>query len=104
MFILAAMGSAALPGLNGFVGEFPILLGMYRTSSRRMRSSPRLGMILGAYYLLWMLQRVVFGPLKEPVGDPRSAATGSSRPGRCTGRPAGRRLARDRGARPACWS
>ena len=27
------------------------------------------GMVLGAYYLLWMLQRVIFGPLKEPHGD-----------------------------------
>jgi len=66
MFILAAMGSAALPGLNGFVGEFPILLGMYRTSPLYAVLAS-LGMILGAYYLLWMLQRVVFGPLKEPV-------------------------------------
>ena len=63
--ILAAMGSAALPGLNGFVGEFPILLGMYR-SSPRFAVLASIGMILGAYYLLWMIQRVVFGPLKEP--------------------------------------
>ncbi len=64
--ILAAMGSAALPGLNGFVGEFPILLGMYRTNPTYAVLAS-LGMILGAYYLLWMLQRVVFGPLREPV-------------------------------------
>ncbi len=64
--ILAALGSAALPGLNGFVGEFPILLGMYR-SSPRYAVVASIGMILGAYYLLVMVQRVVFGPLKEPV-------------------------------------
>lgn len=64
--IVAAMGSAALPGLNGFVGEFPILLGMYRTSPRLAVLATG-GMILGAYYLLWMLQKVAFGPLREPV-------------------------------------
>ncbi|GAC1342693.1 MAG: NADH-quinone oxidoreductase subunit M [Isosphaeraceae bacterium] len=65
-FILAALGSAAVPGLNGFIGEFPCIAGMFA------RSKPAavvacLGMILGAYYLLWMLQRVLFGPLKEPT-------------------------------------
>jgi NADH-quinone oxidoreductase subunit M len=67
-FILSSLGSAALPGLNGFVGEFPILAGMYsRSPWSAMIAS--LGMILGAYYLLWMLQRVVFGPLREPHGE-----------------------------------
>ncbi len=65
--ILASLGSAALPGLNGFIGEFPILLGMYRTYPWAAALAA-VGMVLGAYYLLWMLQRVVFGPLKEPGG------------------------------------
>ncbi len=64
-FILASLGSAALPGLNGFVGEFPILAGMFARSPRAAAVAS-VGMILGAYYLLWMLQRVVFGPLREP--------------------------------------
>ncbi len=63
--ILASLGSAAVPLLNGFVGEFPILLGMYRRSPVHAVLAA-VGMVLGAYYLLWMLQRVVFGPLKEP--------------------------------------
>ena len=66
MFILASMGSVALPGLNGFVGEFPILLGMYKTSPL-FAVWATVGMVLGAYYLLTMLQKVVFGPLKEPA-------------------------------------
>jgi NADH-quinone oxidoreductase subunit M len=79
-FILASLGSAALPGLNGFVGEFPILLGMFERSPRAAVLSS-LGMILGAYYLLWMLQRVIFGPLHEPhahpaVGEPAEAEAG----------------------------
>jgi NADH-quinone oxidoreductase subunit M len=63
--ILSALGSAALPGLNGFIGEFPILLGMFQVD-RTMAILASLGMIVGAYYLLVMLQNIVFGPLKEP--------------------------------------
>ena len=64
-FILAAMGSAALPGLNGFVGEFPILVGAYGRSPRSGVFAAT-GMVLGGYYLLLMLRRVIFGPLREP--------------------------------------
>jgi NADH-quinone oxidoreductase subunit M len=64
-FILAALGSAAVPGLNGFVGEFPILVGMFGESPRAAVLGAT-GMILGAAYLLWMLRKVVFGPLREP--------------------------------------
>ena len=64
-FILSSLGSAAVPGLNGFVGEFPILLGMFGRDPRYAVLGAT-GMILGAYYLLWMLQRVIFGPLREP--------------------------------------
>jgi NADH-quinone oxidoreductase subunit M len=64
-FILAALGSAALPGLNGFVGEFPILAGAYQTSPRASVLAAT-GMILGAFYLLWMLRQLIFGPLREP--------------------------------------
>jgi len=66
-FIFSSLGSAALPGLNGFVGEFPILTGMF-AESPRAASIAALGMILGAFYLLLMLKRVVFGPLVEPGG------------------------------------
>ncbi|MGO9597550.1 MAG: complex I subunit 4 family protein [Isosphaeraceae bacterium] len=65
-FMLASLGSAALPGLNGFVGEFPILLGMFAESPRAAVLAAT-GMILGACYLLWMLRKVVFGPLHEPA-------------------------------------
>ena len=65
-FILASLGSMAVPGLNGFVGEFPILVGMFGRSPRAAVFAA-LGMVLGAYYLLLMLQRVLFGPLREPI-------------------------------------
>ena len=64
--ILAALGSAAVPGLNGFVGEFPILAGTFQTS-RRAGVLGATGMVLGACYLLWMLRKVIFGPLREPA-------------------------------------
>jgi NADH-quinone oxidoreductase subunit M len=63
--ILAALGSAAVPGLNGFTGEFPILLGTF-ARDRTAAVLATAGMVLGAYYLLLMVQRVVFGPLREP--------------------------------------
>jgi NADH-quinone oxidoreductase subunit M len=66
-FIFSSLGSAALPGLNGFVGEFPILTGMF-AESPRAASIAALGMVLGAFYLLLLLKRVVFGPLVEPGG------------------------------------
>lgn len=69
--ILASLGSAAVPFLNGFVGEFPILVGTY-SRSPAFASLAVLGMILGAYYLLWMVQRVVFGPLREPASHGHS--------------------------------
>ena len=76
LIIVAALGSAALPGLNGFIGEFPILLGMYRFRPTTAVFAT-LGMILGAYYLLWMLQRLVFGPLAEPTVYTRAADVGA---------------------------
>jgi NADH-quinone oxidoreductase subunit M len=73
-FILAALGSAAVPGLNGFVGEFPILVGSFKTSARAAVLGAT-GMILGACYLLWMLRSVVFGPLREPAHEAVAGAS-----------------------------
>jgi NADH-quinone oxidoreductase subunit M len=64
--MLAALGSAAVPGLNGFVGEFPILVGTFATSPRAAVLGAT-GMIFGACYLFLMLKKVVFGPLVEPA-------------------------------------
>jgi NADH-quinone oxidoreductase subunit M len=61
-FMVAMFASAGLPGLNGFVGEFLILLGAFRhwPWATTIASS---GVVLGALYLLWMYQRVIFGPV-----------------------------------------
>jgi NADH-quinone oxidoreductase subunit M len=64
LFIIAILSSVALPGLNGFAGEFPILLGAFERFPWYAVFAAT-GMILGAVYLLWMFQRVFQGPLTE---------------------------------------
>ncbi len=77
--ILASLGSAAVPGLNGFVGEFPILVGTFQASPTAAIVGA-LGMILGAYYLLLMLQKVIFGPLREPSESGHGSESKSAQP------------------------
>jgi NADH-quinone oxidoreductase subunit M len=61
-FLLITLSSIALPGMNGFVGEFLILLGAFRWDAR-LTSFAATGVILSAVYMLWMFQRVNHGPL-----------------------------------------
>jgi NADH-quinone oxidoreductase subunit M len=70
LFVFASLSSIGLPFLNGFVGEFFILLG---TWTSRVIEHPWIvtmlaatGVIWAAVYMLWMLQRVVFGPITNP--------------------------------------
>ncbi|HEX2027284.1 MAG TPA: NADH-quinone oxidoreductase subunit M, partial [Nitriliruptorales bacterium] len=63
LFLVVALSSLALPGLNGFVGEFPILLGTFAVS-RWAAALAAVGMVLAALYLLWAYQRVFHGPLR----------------------------------------
>ena len=75
--LVFTFSSIGLPGLNGFAGEFPILLGMFQ----RAWSGPPIagqiqlqvmsvlavaGVVLGAWYMLWLVKCVFFGPVKEP--------------------------------------
>jgi NADH-quinone oxidoreductase subunit M len=61
-FLFVMLASVGLPGLNGFVGEFLILLGAFGPWPWATAVATT-GVILGALYLLWMYERVVFGPL-----------------------------------------
>ena len=61
-FLVICLSSLGLPGLNGFVGEFLILLGAFRMDAV-VAAIAALGVILAAVYLLWMYQRVLFGPI-----------------------------------------
>jgi NADH-quinone oxidoreductase subunit M len=65
IFLLVTLGSIGLPGLNGFVGEFLILAGAWQTYPSAVVLAG-LGIILGAVYMLWMVQRVFWGPLDNP--------------------------------------
>jgi len=62
LFMIIALSSVGLPGLNGFVGEFLILLGTF-ASNASYAVFGTAGIILAAVYLLWMYQRVFFGEI-----------------------------------------
>src|SRR4029078_1903366 len=62
VFLIVTLSSIGLPGLNGFVGEFLILLGAYRWSPAAAAFAAT-GVILSATYMLWMFQRVNYGPV-----------------------------------------
>ncbi|MGH7859676.1 MAG: NADH-quinone oxidoreductase subunit M [Candidatus Binatia bacterium] len=64
LFLVAMLSSVGLPGMNGFVGEFLILLGAFGRDWRWAAAAIP-GIVLGAVYLTWMFQRVVFGPIRH---------------------------------------
>jgi NADH-quinone oxidoreductase subunit M len=62
LFMILMLSSAGLPGLNGFVGEFLILVGTFRVH-RLAAVIATTGIIFAVVYLLWMYQRVIFGEI-----------------------------------------
>lgn len=75
MFMIAMLGSAGLPGLVGFIGEFLILVGTFTHGGTTLFGVPWLvmvaatGVILGAVYLLFLFQRLMFGPITNPKNE-----------------------------------
>jgi len=76
-FLIATLASIGLPGTNGFVGEFLVLIGTFNSTALPtlfgsqyagmvLAAIAGLGVVLGAVYMLWMVQRVFFGPLDKP--------------------------------------
>lgn len=76
VFMIITLSSIALPGTNGFVGEFLILIGSFKSAwSHYLLTSSVFrmvlmvfatsGVIIGAFYMLWLVQRVFFGPLNN---------------------------------------
>jgi NADH-quinone oxidoreductase subunit M len=77
-FVLFTLASIGLPGLGGFAGEFMLLTGMFQ---RAFAEAPPaiawhlqwisvlavFGVVVGAWYMLWLVQRILFGPLHEPA-------------------------------------
>ena len=64
-FMIVALSSIGLPGMNGFVGEFLILLGIFQVNGLWAACATS-GVIFAACYILWMFQRVMFLELKNP--------------------------------------
>jgi NADH-quinone oxidoreductase subunit M len=67
-FVIFSLSSLGLPGTNSFVGEFLVLVGVFRVSPA-VTALAALGIILAAVYLLWMVQRVVFGEGRHEPGQ-----------------------------------
>lgn len=67
-FVIVTMSSIAVPGTNGFIGEFLILMGTFM-ANKWYGALAATGVILGAVYMLWMVKRVFFGQKGELVKD-----------------------------------
>ena len=64
-FLIITLSSIGLPGLNGFVGEFLVLVGVFK-SNVTYAVLATTGVILSACYMLWMFQRVMFNKITRP--------------------------------------
>jgi NADH-quinone oxidoreductase subunit M len=72
IFLIAALSSMGLPGLNGFVGEFTILLGAFGSlaiNNAWFAAISALGVIMAAVYILFMFQKMFLGPQGEVVEE-----------------------------------
>ncbi|MEP7270573.1 MAG: NADH-quinone oxidoreductase subunit M [Acidobacteriota bacterium] len=72
LFVIVALASLGLPLLNGFIGEFLILVGTFSSTvpyAKTFAVIGATGVILSAVYLLWMLQRVLFGEITNPENE-----------------------------------
>ena len=74
LFTVLMLGSTGLPGLSGFIGEFLVFIGTFG-SNPWVAAIASVVIIISAFYLMWMFQRVVWGPAK-----PSSASFPDLRP------------------------
>jgi len=68
IFMIVTLSSIGLPGLNGFVGEFLILLGVWKANPW-FAVLAATGVVWAAVYMLWMFQRVMFGQITNPENE-----------------------------------
>ena len=68
IFLIVALSSIGLPGTNGFVGEFLILLGSFQAKPALAVISAT-AVVLAAGYMLWLVLRVFFGPVTKPENE-----------------------------------
>jgi NADH-quinone oxidoreductase subunit M len=69
VFMIMTLSSIGMPVLNGFVGEFSILLGAFRLTEKYWAILAGTGIVLGAAYMLWLYQRTMFGKLDNPENE-----------------------------------
>ncbi len=68
VFLIMTLSSIGMPGLNGFIGEFLILQGTFAAPGLWIYAALAvIGIVLGAAYMLWLYQRVMFGKLENPL-------------------------------------
>ncbi|CAN5498919.1 NADH-quinone oxidoreductase subunit M [soil metagenome] len=68
ILVFVSFSAVALPGTNGFVGEFLVLLGTYRTYPV-LAVVATTSVIITAAYMLWAIQRIIFNPLDKPENE-----------------------------------
>ena len=68
IFLIITMSSIGLPGLNGFIGEFMILMGVFSVNWV-WAAIAATGIIFSAGYMLWLYQRVMFGKMDNPANQ-----------------------------------
>src|SRR5271154_2727079 len=68
IYLIVTLSSLGMPLLNGFIGEFTILRGVFEVSWQ-WAAWGSFGVILGAAYLLWLYQRVMFGSITNPAHE-----------------------------------
>jgi NADH-quinone oxidoreductase subunit M len=66
IYLIVSLSSLGMPLLNGFIGEFTILQGVFSVS-KAWAAWASLGIVLGAAYLLWLYQRTMFGPITHEI-------------------------------------
>ncbi|MBX3475148.1 MAG: NADH-quinone oxidoreductase subunit M [Planctomycetes bacterium] len=78
LFMIATLASVGLPGTNGFVGEFLVLMGTFKgpgsgawswSFHSTMATLAASGVVLGAVYMLWSYQKVFFGKITNPANE-----------------------------------
>ena len=68
VFLLMTMSSIGLPALNGFIGEFLILQGVF-VANKMWAAFAASGVVLGAAYMLYLYQRTMFGKIENPKNE-----------------------------------
>ena len=71
IYLIISLSSLGMPLLNGFIGEFTILQGVFEVpvNGHLYAACAVAGIVLGAAYLLWLYQRVMFGPVTNPANE-----------------------------------